>query len=133
MPAAELHSVWATIRPGLEITAKKASGNWIPEDVWMELKTGGAVLHMVLVDMHYRGFLVSKTIEHFDGKTLLLWIGYSFESGKDLLLDNIEQVKEWAANIGAKRVQWQSPRKGFAKLAPKLGFEPMMTIYEYEV
>ena len=125
--------MWATIRPGLEKTAIKADGGWIPEDVFMELKMGGAVLHLVIVDMHYKGFLVSKTFDSFDGKTLLLWIGYSEEKGRDLLVDNIHWIDEWAVKIGANRVQWQSPRKGFARVAPKLGYEQKMVIYERDL
>lgn len=127
---ADLGQVWATIRPGLEITAKKAPGGWLPEDVYMQIKTGDAVLHTAIVDSYYKGFLVSKTMDTLEGRKLLLWICHIED---DLLDDNLEQVKEWAKNIGAVKIQYISPRIGWKKRGPKLGFGPTMTIYECDV
>lgn len=130
VPPHELHSVWPTIRPGLEITAKKAPGGWIPEDVYLSIKTGDAVLHTAIVDSYYKGFLVSKAIDTLEGRKLLLWICHIED---DLLDDNLEQVKEWAKNIGAVKIQFQSPRNGWERRAEALGFTPTMIVYETDV
>lgn len=126
---ADLGQVWPTIRPGLEITAKKAPGGWLPEDVYMQVKTGDAVLHTAIVDNYFKGFLVSKSIDALEGRKLLLWICHIQD---DLLADNLDHIKEWARNIGAGKVQFQSPRKGWEKRAVALGFVPTMVIYEAE-
>ena len=129
---ADLVSVWPTIKPGLETTAQKAPGGWIPEDVYMEIKSGAAVLHTVIVESYYRGFIVSKSIDTFEGRKLLLWICHGDASG-DVLNDNLDQLQEWAKNIGAVKLQFQSPRKGWERVGAKLGFVPTMVVYECEV
>jgi hypothetical protein len=129
---AKLRQVWDTIRPGLEVTAKKAPGGWLPEDVYLSLKTGDAVLHTVTADQYYRGFIISKSLDTFEGRKLLLWICYG-DAGNDVFADNMETIREWAANIGAVKVQFQSPRKGWEKVGERLGFTPTQVIYECEV
>lgn len=128
----KLRNVWDTVKPGLEIAARKAPGGWIVEDVYMSIKTGDSVLHLVTAENYCRGFMVSKTIDTMEGKKLLLWIMQGNASG-DLMADNFDQIKEWAVTIGALKIQFQSPRKGWAKVAGKLGFRPTMTIYECDV
>ena len=96
----------------------------------MAIKTGDAVLHTAIVDSYYKGFLVSKSIDTLEGRKLLLWICHIED---DLLEDNLEQVKEWAKNIGAVKIQYISPRIGWKKRGPELGFEPTMVIYECDV
>jgi hypothetical protein len=127
----KLRNVWETIRPGLVETAHKAPGGWLPEDIYMSVKTGDSVLHILTAEKRYAGFLVSKTLETLEGRKLLLWIGYSVQG--DLLVDNIDQLREWAQNIGAVKMQFQSGRKGWAKVAETIGFEPTLVIYESEV
>lgn len=128
----KLRNVWDTIRPGLEITARKAPGGWIPEDVYLSLKTGDAVLHVCSVDKYYRGFLISRKLDTLEGKKLLIWIAHGDASG-DVFADNLDTVKEWALGMGAVKIQFQSPRRGWEKVAEKLGFTPVQVVYEIEV
>lgn len=127
-----MQSVWATIKPGLEVTAKKAPGGWIPEDIYMAIKTGEATLHLISVDKYYRAFIISKKIETYEGTKLLIWVLHG-DGKDDLMIDNWDEIKQWAANIGATKIQFQSGRKGWARVAKRLGFEPTMQIYEVEV
>lgn len=127
-----LRNVWDTIHPGLVETARKAPGGWIPEDVYMRIKTGDAVLHIVSAESRYRGFLVTQSIDSVEGRKLLVWIIYG-DGSDDLMAENMHQIREWAANINAVKIQFQSPRKGWAKVAERLGFEPTQTIYEMDV
>lgn len=127
-----LRNVWETIKPGLEETAIKAPGGWIPEDVYMRIKSGEAVLHIVTANSRYRGFLVTQSIDSVEGRKMLIWIIYG-DGSDDLMTENMDQVRDWAANINAIKIQFQSPRKGWAKVAEKLGFEPVQVIYEMEV
>ncbi|MHB1176067.1 MAG: hypothetical protein ACYCZJ_13190 [Sulfuriferula sp.] len=128
----DIRNVWQTIKPGLEITAKKAPGGWIPEDVYLSLKTGDSVLHLVTAESYYRGFLISKSLDTNEGRKLLLWITYGDASG-DIFSDNMETIRDWASNIGAVKIQFQSPRKGWERVGAKLGFKPTMVIYECDV
>lgn len=98
----------------------------------MAIKTGDAVLHTVIVSSYYRGFIVSKSVDTLEGRKLLLWICHGDASG-DVFGDNLEQIREWAKNIGAVKIQFQSPRKGWERVGARLGFVPTMVIYEAEV
>lgn len=127
----ELGDYWPTIKPGLIETAEKAPGDWTPQDVFLQIARGQAVLHIALLNQHYRGFIVSKTTESLKGKLLLIWILHG--DGTDILIDSMEAIREWARNIGAAKIQMQSNRRGWERVAPKLGFAPTMTIYETDV
>lgn len=131
IPPGELGDYWPTIKPGLIETAEKAPGGWTPQDVFLQIAQGHAVLHIALVDQHYRGFLVSKTVDAHEGKKLLIWILHG--DGTGILIDSMEVVREWARNIGAAKIQMQSNRRGWERVAPKLGFAPTMTIFETDV
>ena len=132
IPPAEIGDYWQTIKPGLIDTAEKAPGGWVPNDVFLQLANGQATLHLVIVEQHYRGFFVSKIVPGHEGNKLLIWLAHGDGSG-NLMRDNMEQLKAWAKNIGAVKVQMQSNRKGWEKVAPTLGFVPTMTIYETAV
>lgn len=129
---AEIGDYWQTIKPGLCETAEKAPGGWTPGDVFLQLAAGQATLHLALVEQHYRGFMISKIRQEHNGNKLLIWILHGDGSG-NVMLDNMDQIKAWAKTIEAVKIQMQSNRKGWAKVAPKLGFMPTMTIYECEV
>lgn len=132
VPPGELGDYWPTIKPGLIDTAEKAPGGWTPQDVFLQIAQGHAVLHIALVEQHYRGFMVSKTVDSHEGKKLLIWIAHGDGSG-NLMHDNMEQLKDWAKNIKAAKIQMQSNRKGWARVAPKLGFKVTQIIYEQDV
>ena len=123
---------WQTIKGGLVETAEKAPGGWTPQDVFMQLVRGEATLHLVIVDKYYKGFLISKTIGTNGSKGLLIWIMHGDGSG-NLMVDNMDQIRDWARNIGAKRIQMQSPRKGWERVAKKLGFRVTQIVYEQDV
>lgn len=132
IPPAEIGDYWQTIKPGLIDTAEKAPGGWVPGDVFIQLASGQATLHLVIVDQHYRGFMVSKTMPSNEGKKLLIWILHGDYSGS-VMQDNMDQIRAWAKKIEAVKIQMQSNRKGWAKVAPTLGLVPSMTIYEAAV
>jgi len=123
---------WQTIKAGLVETAEKAPGGWTPQSVFLQLVHGEATLHLVIVEKYYRGFIITKMLETAIGKKLLIWILHGDGSGA-VMTDNMDQIREWAQNIGAKNIQFQSNRKGWERVGAKLGFVPVMTIYESEV
>ena len=132
IPPAEIGDYWQTIKPGLIDTAEKAPGGWVPGDVFLQLANGQATLHLVIVDQHYRGFMVSKTMPSNEGKKLLIWILHGDYSGS-VMKDNMDQIRAWAKNIEAVKIQMQSNRAGWAKVAPTLGFKVTQIIYEAEL
>ena len=105
----------------------------MPNDVFLQLANGQATLHLVIVEQHYRGFMVSKTMPSNEGKKLLIWILHGDYSAGSVMQENMDQIMAWAKNIEAVKIQMQSNRKGWEKVAPKLGLVPTMTIYEAAV
>jgi hypothetical protein len=128
----KVRSVWSTIKPGLETTARKAPGGWLVEDVYRSLLNNTSTLHLGIVENRYRGFVITQMVESPECRKLLIWILYG-ESVSGMFADNFDQFREWAANIGAAKIQFQSPRKGWEKVAGALGFEPVQVIYESDI
>lgn len=128
----ELHEIWETIRPGLLEVNKHATG-WIIEDVYMAIKTTHSVLHLGYIAGEYAGFIVTSNEKVPRGTIINIWCLYHVNNDFSLFEENIEQVRSWAKNIGAYAIRMQSPRRGWEKQAPKLGFRPIHTVYELDV
>lgn len=128
----EIHSVWEQIRPGLLKVNNHATG-WIVEDVYTAIKTGTSVLHLGYIAGEYAGFIVTSNEKVSHGTIINIWCLYHEQNDFSLFEENIEIVKGWAKNIGAYAIRMSSPRKGWEKQAPKLGFKPIHTVYELDV
>jgi hypothetical protein len=129
---ARLHGCWELIRLGLLKIVPHSTDRWIPEDIYMAIRTGTAHLHLGTRDGQYAGFLVTQKQQAWDGQVLHVWCAYS-ASEDDVLHDGMDQIKEWAQNMAATRITFASPRAGWEKVAPKYGFKPAHTIFEMEV
>ncbi len=117
----ELHSVWAFVKAGLEVVRNRCFERWIPEDVYTALKQGGSQL-FVAED----GFIVvTPQKDQFSGEQILfIWAAYGtnalvYEEGEKL-------ITQLAKQIGAKRIQMESPRRGWERR----GFDPVKIVYE---
>ncbi len=123
VPPERLHDSWGWIRDGLWRVKDKCNEPWFPEDVIYQLGAKAAFLYECP-----GGFFVFQRHVDLDGPALFVWI----MCGE--LMPFREQIKadlqEIARAIGAKRVRFHSPRKGYAKM----GFGKMKTtIYELEL
>lgn len=126
-----LHDHWDTIKEGLE-KLSRIGDNWLPEDVYSEIKTGTSFLHIGYQDNEYKGFLVTQHIQSRSGIELNIWVCYSYGRSEDKLLESaMPTVEQWARNINAKRITFYSPRKGW--LRKDFGFKPQTTKFSKEV
>lgn len=123
---------WDLVLPGIERVAQYGD-HWRPEDVYMELRQGNAHLHVARIDGQYAGFIVAKPSRGYDGLTLHVWIVYAVPGRMCLHRYAMGQLKQWAKDMGARRMTFTSPRTGWNKLARKLGFESALVLYEQEV
>lgn len=124
---------WERVRAGLLIVKKATSDDWLPEDVYMAIKTGAATL-FVGEDAHggYLGFLVLKVTPTFHGKRLDVWAAYC--SGKQPAMRlYLPKIKELAQRAGAGAIGFSSARPEWAKAAPRLGFRPVQVTYELPI
>lgn len=123
---------WDLVLPGVEEVAQYGD-HWRPEDVYMALRQGASHLHVVKADGRYAGFVVTTPSRGYDGPTLHVWIAYAVPGGPPLPPATVLKFREWAAAMNARRVVFTSPRKGWERLARRLGFAPTLITYELEV
>jgi hypothetical protein len=130
IPPAEIAFEWERVRAGLMVVKRATSDDWLPEDVYMAIKTGGAALFL-LEDEHgdYLGFVVLKLVPTFHGKRLDIWAAYC--SGKQSAMRiYLPKIKELAKQAGAQSIGFSSARPEWGKAAPRIGFKPVQTTYE---
>ena len=122
VPPAEVKDYWPKIRPELE--KMQGTDGWIPEDVYMFLVGNHATLYVN--DVEWQGFVILQLLPNYSEKRLHMWIA----AGWGDMMAYRDEVIEIAKQAGAKRITFESPRKGWEKAGPKYGFEPKRTIYE---
>ncbi|MFD0738231.1 hypothetical protein ACFQZQ_02865 [Lysobacter koreensis] len=111
-----LRSVWTDVRAGLE---QMPAEDWIAEDVYHAIKTGDAALHIAVGDAGFAGFLImlKRQTEFTKQPTLHIWLAYN-HGGADVIAAGESLIKQTAANIGATKITFGSPRLGWAKRYP---------------
>ena len=118
----ELKQVWQQIKPSLNDMANKS--NWIVEDAYSDIKEGRAVLYLTIENNYFTGYVITQIVD----KCLHIWAVYN--TNNNVLVDGLEEVKKIATQQGLQEVTFIPLRKGWNKLAPKLGFEPKLWSYK---
>ena len=118
----DLRQVWSQIKPSLEDMAKRST--WIVEDAYCDLKEGRANLYLTIEDKYFTGYIITQTL----GDKLHIWAAYNNKN--DVLVDGLEAVKELAKEQGLSEITFISPRKGWDRIAPKIGFKPSQWVYK---
>ena len=117
----DIKQEWTWIRPRLErLLGKIKSDGWIIEDVYASLVTSHATLYA-----GDGGFAVLQVFPHYTGKRLHVWILETVNPERHL-----EALLTLAKEHGASRITFESPRKGWAKRAERLGFKAARVVYE---
>ena len=122
IPPSNLRQVWSQIKPSLEDMAKRST--WIVEDAYCDLKEGRANLYLTIEDKYFTGYIITQTL----GSTLHVWAAYSNKN--DVLVDGLESIKALAKEQGLSEITFISPRKGWDRIAPKIGFKPSQWVYK---
>lgn len=127
---ADIAFEWERVRAGLLIVKHATTDDWLPEDVYMAIKTGAAHLFMAEdQDGDYLGFVVLKLVNTFHGKRLDVWAAYC--SGKQPAIRiYLPKIKELAKRAGASVIGFSSARPEWSKAAPRYGFKPAQVTYE---
>ena len=113
---AGLRDIWPRIREGLDLMPPE---DWIPEDVYHLVKSGDSALYIGTNEHGYAGFIVLRMLRaEFSGEPRLhCWLAHNVGDA-DVFAEAENFVKQTAANAGAKRITFGSPRKGWAKRYP---------------
>lgn len=95
-----------------------------PGEILGEVLDGTASLH--LID---NGFAILKV----HAGELLVWAAASFTGNTNSLINSITTVESIAREAGIKAVYFGSPRKGWERVAPKLGYTRQGDYFRKEV
>jgi hypothetical protein len=126
----DIHAFWPYVAPRLVKVKQKTEARWIPEDVYAALKANAASLHIAEEGPNYVGFVVLQQRQDYDGKTLWVWVAYS--DGPDVVEKCEPELVAFAKNIGAKRLEFSSPRKWERRLKV-LGWSESHAVFVKEV
>jgi hypothetical protein len=111
----ELKQVWQQVKPSLNDMAIQ-SNEWIVEDAYCDLREGRAQLYLAMQDNYFVGYVILQVF----GSTLHIWAAY----GNNVLEDGLNAIKEIAKQHNINQITFSAIRKGWLKVAPKLGFTP---------
>ena len=129
----QLSNCWKLVREGLEIVLKKNPANWIPEDVYMEIKLKRSLLVIGEDNTgEFVGFYVLTMRQAFDGLECFMWISYN--KGEKSIIDFCEKgLKTFCQHAGARRIVTLSSRPGWARFGERFGFKQTQIQFECEL
>ena len=121
---------WPFVRKGLEIVKAKTNAEWIPEDVYVHIRSGSASLFVATRWKRPVGFvIVTMTVNPFTGdKTAILWVCYTNERG--VVDELLPQVEAMAWDAGCAVVSFQSPRRAWKRRLAGQGYELREYVFE---
>lgn len=135
MPASDLKAIWHEVRPGLEAVRAKTHPSWIQEEVFSILQQNRAWLVAAYRRQEFVGFaILSREFDQFTGNLEpMVWIAYAKREGDGMLDFVLPELEVMAKEMGFKTLIMHSPRPGWGKVGPKLGFHLRDCIYAKEL
>jgi hypothetical protein len=122
---------WERVRAGLVEVKKATTDDWLPEDVYMCLKSGTAVLYIGEDEQgDYLGFLVMRRVNTFHGAKVEIWAAHSATS-RPLMRMFWPDIEAVAKQAGANGITFSSAREEWQVAAKRLGFIPKQITYEF--
>lgn len=93
--------------------------DWIAEDVYHAIASGDSALYVFTQAGQFAGFVVLRRLTtEFSGEVSChIWLAYS-ASDADAYQAAESFIKDAAKHMGASRITFSSPRKGWAKRYP---------------
>lgn len=124
---------WDRVRAGLLEVKKATSDDWLPEDVYMALRTGAASLYIGVGPAgEYLGFIVLRLVQTFHGSKVEIWAAHSATTAP-AMRTFWPHIKAVARNAGAGLISFSSAREEWAAGARRLGFKPAQVNYEFSL
>lgn len=125
-----LAAEWERVRAGLVEVKKATNDDWLPEDVYMAIRTGQAVLYLGTGDAgEYLGFLVLRLVATTHAKKMEIWCAYAVP-GVSVMRRFLPHIKAVARNAGVSGILFSSARQEWSAAARRLGFSPASVSYE---
>lgn len=130
IPPTELYDSWKIVKDGIVDVSERMNDGWVAEDIYVAIRSNLATLHLGYIDDEYVGFIVLVPTQGFHEMKLMIWVCYSC-CNKPILETFIDEVRDMAKAINAKKITFSSNRKGWEKRMKE--FKPKMVSYEMEV
>lgn len=125
---ADLGAEWERVRAGLLEVKKATPDDWLPEDIYMALRQGQAVLYVAEDGGAYLGFVVLRLVQAFHASEMHIWCAHS-ATRRPLMRLVLPQLQAIARQAGAARLTFSSARPEWAAAATRLGFKPAQVSY----
>ena len=131
VPPQQLRSAWLAIRPAVEQIRVECAEPWLAEDVYAALKSGAAQLW---ARQGFDGWVVlqQSPFPYSDEVALLVWLAWSSPGTGEVVAQNTQQLREMARQAGIRTLAFESPRLGWERRAPALGWRAQMTRWVME-
>lgn len=127
IPRGQIAAIWNTLLPGIE-DYRGRTPHELPEndELLLSLQSpDGDELFAFGVDGRYGGFMTFR-VQPFDGEIwgtiAMIYVRPEFQRG-DALAEAARQLEDILRQRGCTVMNYVTKRKGFRKLAPRLGFQ----------
>lgn len=128
----ELHADWDFINLGINAILTKTKDKWLPEDIYWLIKQNSIWAYIVVDGSDELGLILLQATPAWDGKELYIFGGWN-KGSKDVIEFSMPEIIKIAKNVNARRIKFQSPRKGFEKYVERIGFKYAHSLYEMEL
>lgn len=126
VPQEDIRKWWSTIKVGLDEIREKNPGDWIVEDVYVDLVHQKSMLWVVIENNRFVGFLVLQQI----GQEIDVWAAWTLENDYQVVEKGLQFIKNVAKKLNAKYLTFCSMRQGWQRKASSYGFRPNKWICE---
>lgn len=100
------------------------SGEWIVEDAYADLITGKAHIYFAFENDYWQGYFIVQQIND----SLHIWAVYG--KNTNLFKEGMDALTQLAHSSGLNKITFSTVRRGWDRVAPKLGFKPKTWVYE---
>lgn len=133
VPSADIKNEWSHVRESLQKLLDKTNDSWLPEDVYCDIIAQNSWLYVGEDEQgDLLGFVVLSPLKQHNDLLLHIWVSVNY-SDPETVFFALDDVKEIAQNIGAKKITFSTVRKGLGKLTERAGFLPGQQWFYYEV
>lgn len=129
----DLSFEWDRVREGLCVVQNTTSDDWLPEDIYMAIRSNNAALY-VGEDQHgdYLGFVILQVLPMFHGSKLHIWCAHS-ATKRPLMRLVFPEIQELGRKVGAKKITFSSSREEWETACRWLGMKPAQVTYESDL
>lgn len=125
----EIRAAFIEVEPSLRRLSQSPFIHWHPVDVFMSLHSGVSNMFWLYEGAEKTGFVILTP----DDESVELWIGAGLNGHVFDLAECADSLFSLAKDFGFKRITFKSHRRGWERVAQRVGWTPVMVEYEREL